>query len=148
VRAAGGDSDQIKQTAKALLRVDQGNLLLWNTYALAEASFGRLDEARKVYSGALSLLSSLPPANQRPAPLLFLSFALLEYFSMKGRSLASESERVLHVLTCLTEKAFKPFQANAVVWLFSFFVVVVVFGLNSTTLTRLIDLFAVVFLFL
>ncbi|KAF9985137.1 hypothetical protein BGZ65_011632 [Modicella reniformis] len=68
-----------QRLAKKYLKNDKMDLELWNGYALTEKAFGRISEARKVYSTVLSMYKSFPAQNQARAPLIYRCFAELEW---------------------------------------------------------------------
>jgi hypothetical protein len=72
------DIENARKLAKSLLFNQRMNLVLWNGYAQLEKKSSKLDDARKVYSTALSTQHSLPPEFKAEAPLLFRSYAELE----------------------------------------------------------------------
>lgn len=65
--------------AKKYLKTDRMDLELWNGYAQTEKAFGRISEARKVYSTVLSMYQSFPAQDQARAPLIYRYFAELEW---------------------------------------------------------------------
>ncbi|KAG0356101.1 hypothetical protein BGZ54_000844 [Gamsiella multidivaricata] len=68
-----------QKLAKKYLKGDRMDLELWNGYAQAELTLGRISEARKVYSTALSMYKTFPAENQARAPLIIRYFAELEW---------------------------------------------------------------------
>ncbi|KAF9159142.1 hypothetical protein DFQ26_006871 [Actinomortierella ambigua] len=68
-----------QKMAKKLLKRDRMDLELWNAYAQMEKAFGRVAEARNIYITALSMYKSFPAEHQVRAPLLYRSFAELEW---------------------------------------------------------------------
>ncbi|KAF9116677.1 hypothetical protein BGX27_000059 [Mortierella sp. AM989] len=68
-----------QKLAKKYLKADKMDLEMWNAYAQAEVSLGRISEARKVYSTTLSMYQSFPTENQTRAPLIYRFFAELEW---------------------------------------------------------------------
>ncbi|KAG0224175.1 hypothetical protein BGW42_005299 [Actinomortierella wolfii] len=77
--ASTKSSSKGQKMAKKLLKHDRMDLELWNAYAQMEKSFGRIAEARRVYITALSMYTSFPDEYQNRAPLLYRSFAELEW---------------------------------------------------------------------
>ncbi|KAL9542170.1 hypothetical protein MBANPS3_008745 [Mucor bainieri] len=67
-----------RRLAKSLLKDQRTSLTLWNAYAQMEKSHDRVDEARKVYLTALSMIHTFPEHEQRNAPILYHMFAKLE----------------------------------------------------------------------
>ncbi|KAG0208757.1 hypothetical protein BGX28_000378 [Mortierella sp. GBA30] len=68
-----------QKLAKKYLKADRMDLALWNSYAQAEKALGRISEARKVYSTALSMYLTFPAENQARAPLIYRHYAELEW---------------------------------------------------------------------
>ncbi|KAF9584551.1 hypothetical protein BGW38_006059 [Lunasporangiospora selenospora] len=68
-----------QKLAKKYLKSQRMDLEFWNAYALAEKALGRMAEAKKIYTTALSMYPSFPPENQARAPLLFRNYAELEW---------------------------------------------------------------------
>ncbi|KAF9438864.1 hypothetical protein BGZ76_003889 [Entomortierella beljakovae] len=68
-----------QKLAKKYLKVDRMDLEMWNGYAQAEIAFGRISEARKVYTTTLSMYQSFPKENQTRVPLIYRYFAELEW---------------------------------------------------------------------
>ncbi|KAF8925463.1 hypothetical protein BGZ58_000781 [Dissophora ornata] len=89
-------ASKCQKLAKKYLKSDRMDLELWNGYAQAEKALGRISEARKVYSTALSMYQSFPAENQLRAPLIYRDFAQLEW--EEGRPGAA-----LAILIALTE---------------------------------------------
>ncbi|KAJ3299178.1 hypothetical protein HK104_009782 [Borealophlyctis nickersoniae] len=67
-----------QKQAKGLLKSQRTNLLLWNLYAQIEVARGNVEEARKVYTTALSSYHSFPKAEQADAAFLYRALADLE----------------------------------------------------------------------
>ncbi|KAF9285695.1 hypothetical protein BGZ88_009449 [Linnemannia elongata] len=87
-----------QKLAKKYLSGDRMDLVLWNGFAQAEKSQGRIPESRKVYSTALSMYPSFPAEHQTRAPLIHRYYAQLEW--EQGRPRAA-----LLVLMALVDKA-------------------------------------------
>ncbi|KAG0277084.1 hypothetical protein BGZ95_006543 [Linnemannia exigua] len=87
-----------QKLAKRYLSGDRMDLVLWNGFAQAEKSQGRIPESRKVYSTALSMYPSFPIEHQSRAPLIHRYYAQLEW--EQGRPRAA-----LLVLMALADKA-------------------------------------------
>ncbi|KAF8946659.1 hypothetical protein BGZ47_011731 [Haplosporangium gracile] len=87
-----------QKLAKKYLSSDRMDLVLWNGFAQAEKSQGRISESRKIYSTALSMYPSFPTEHQTRAPLIHRYYAQLEW--EQGRPRAA-----LLVLMALTDKA-------------------------------------------
>jgi hypothetical protein len=90
-----------RQLARTLLKSNQHDLLLWNQYAQLEKKAGKKDEARRVYSTALSMHYQLPPKFQADAPFLFRSYAEMEL--EEGNTTSA-----IHILASVVEGAFNP----------------------------------------
>ncbi|GAA5922599.1 uncharacterized protein JCM15063_003358 [Sporobolomyces koalae] len=67
------------KTAKLVLRDERNNLALWDGYARIERQRGKIQDARQVYSTALSMSSSFKPEERIDAPLLWRSWAEMEW---------------------------------------------------------------------
>eukprot|EP01083_Nonionella_stella_P095599 268400_1 len=105
-----GGAETGRSIAMNLLKSDQTNLRLWDTYAKAELSGGNLKEARKVYGTALSMCSGLSDEQSRCAPLLFWHYASMEISQAKSFARASDTDvkqNILHILLSCSEKSFK-----------------------------------------
>ncbi|KAF9128452.1 hypothetical protein BGW39_005046 [Mortierella sp. 14UC] len=87
-----------QKLAKKYLSGDRMDLVLWNGFAQAEKSQGRIPESRKVYSTALSMYPSFPEEHQTRAPLIHRYYSQLEW--EQGRPRAA-----LLVLMALVDKA-------------------------------------------
>ncbi|KAI1319785.1 hypothetical protein EDD11_003170 [Mortierella claussenii] len=68
-----------QKLAKKYLKGDRMDLDLWNAYAQAEKSLGRISEARKVYSTVIAMYQSFPAEVQAGMPLIYRHFAELEW---------------------------------------------------------------------
>ncbi|KAG0287406.1 hypothetical protein BGZ96_008662 [Linnemannia gamsii] len=87
-----------QKLAKKYLSGDRMDLVLWNGFAQAEKSQGRIPESRKVYSTALSMYPSFPAEHQTRAPLIHRYYAQLEWEHGRPRA-------ALLVLMSLIDKA-------------------------------------------
>jgi hypothetical protein len=65
--------------AKQILRDARQNLVLWDGYARVERQRGRIQEARQVYITALSMYRTFAPQYQIDGPLLWRSWAEMEW---------------------------------------------------------------------
>ncbi|KAF9084160.1 hypothetical protein BGX23_010773 [Mortierella sp. AD031] len=87
-----------QKLAKKYLSADRMDLVLWNGFAQAEKSQGRMAESRKVYTTALSMYTTFPAEHQVRAPLIHRYFAELEWEQGRPRV-------ALLVLMALIDKA-------------------------------------------
>ncbi|KAI8921618.1 NRDE-2, necessary for RNA interference-domain-containing protein [Entophlyctis helioformis] len=76
----------VDKMGKTLLKTDRMNLGLWNAYAQACVTAGKIDEARKVYLTALASYASFPKQHQAGSTLLFAMFADLEFGQGRSRA--------------------------------------------------------------
>ena len=65
--------------AKRILKEDSRNLLLWDAYARIQRSAGNLSAARNVYVQALSLSVNFSESEKVDLPLLWRTWAELEW---------------------------------------------------------------------
>ncbi|KAG0322542.1 hypothetical protein BGZ99_003258 [Dissophora globulifera] len=72
-------TSKCQKLAKKYLKGDRMDLELWNGYAQAERALGRISEARKIYSTALSMYQTLPAENQSRVPMIYRYFSQLEW---------------------------------------------------------------------
>ncbi|KAH9249965.1 hypothetical protein BASA81_012272 [Batrachochytrium salamandrivorans] len=91
----------VEKMAKALLKSDRMNLVLWNAYARVLLQRGKVDEARKVYLTALTSCTNFPSHYQVVVPSVYTLLADLEYTHGK-------STTVLNVLIAFSEKGSIP----------------------------------------
>ncbi|CAI0400206.1 unnamed protein product [Linum tenue] len=71
-------STPCRALAKTLLKSDRQDVLLCGVYAKREASFGKIDHARRVFDMALSSIEGLQEDFHRNAPLLYFWYAEIE----------------------------------------------------------------------
>ncbi|KAM0754939.1 DUF1740-domain-containing protein [Meredithblackwellia eburnea MCA 4105] len=65
--------------AKTILRTSRQNLALWDAYARIERSRNKIEDARSVYVTALSMSRTFEERDQIDAPLLWKSWAEMEW---------------------------------------------------------------------
>lgn len=70
--------------AKSVLNANRQNLSLWDGYARIERQRGKIVEARAVYVTALSMYREFAPSDQIDGPLLWRSWAEMEWEEGKG----------------------------------------------------------------
>jgi tetratricopeptide (TPR) repeat protein len=99
--------DEARKLAKNLLKSKQTEIILWNWYAQFEKKAGKIEDARKVCSTALSLQHQLPAKSQADSPLLFRNYAELE-LSLGNR------ENALYALSCVFDPPFVPLKKGEI----------------------------------
>lgn len=65
--------------AKSILRDNRTNLSLWDGYARLERQRNKIEEARQVYVTALSMYRTFSARDQIDGPLLWRSWAEMEW---------------------------------------------------------------------
>lgn len=94
--------------AKNLLKIKQTEIILWNWYANFEKKAGKIEDARKVCSTALSLQHQLPAKSQLDSPALFRTYAEME-ISLGNR------DNALNALCCVFDPPFTPLKKGETV---------------------------------
>ncbi|PRP76931.1 hypothetical protein PROFUN_06209 [Planoprotostelium fungivorum] len=90
---------------KAEMSKNRNDLLLFDAYARVKRKTGSLEEARKVYNGALSLSHALPPASRSAHVILLRNFAEMEME-------AGHSQASTFVLTSICDETFSPLSST------------------------------------
>ncbi|CAL1369193.1 unnamed protein product [Linum trigynum] len=104
-------STPCRALAKTLLKSDRQDVLLCGVYAKREASFGKIDHARRVFDMALSSIEGLQEDFHRNAPLLYFWYAEIELADAAGNH--QEPSRALHILSCLgSGTRYSPFECK------------------------------------